>query len=164
MKIYISKGSGKGSTRLSAFDSAIKDAGIYNYNIIHLSSIIPPKTELLIETKYTANPEEYGHKLYAVLAEIRSGVQDNFLGAGLGWYQYEDGSGVFVEHVAEGKNKNDVEKKLTLDINSSLKDLCIFREKDFSSDKIGSLLSFTKVENLPACVVVVATYKTTGWD
>lgn len=164
MKIFISKGKGEGSTKLSSFDSAIKDAGIYNYNIIHLSSIIPPKTELLVGAKYTADPKEYGHRLYAVLAEIRSEIKGNFIGAGLGWYQYEDGSGVFVEHAAEGKNKNDVEKKLTLDISSSLRDLCLFREKNFSTDKIGSLLSVTKVENTPACVVVVATYKTAGWD
>ena len=51
-----------------------------------------------------------------------------------------------------------------LDISSSVRDLCLFREKNFSSDKIGSLLSFTKVENIPACVVVVATYKTAGCD
>lgn len=164
MQIKISRGTGSGSTKLSAFDSAIKDAGIYNYNIIHLSSIIPPGTTLMVEEKYESNPKEFGHKLYAVLAEIRSEAIGNFIGAGLGWYQYEDGSGVFVEHVAEGKNKKDVEEKLTLDISSSLRDLCIFREKNFSPDKIGSLLSVTKVENMPACVVVVATYKTAGWD
>ena len=35
-------GIGKGETALSAFDAALKQAGVYNYNLICLSSIIPP--------------------------------------------------------------------------------------------------------------------------
>ena len=42
MDIKVVCGVGSGKTALSAFDSALKDAGVYNYNLITLSSIIPP--------------------------------------------------------------------------------------------------------------------------
>lgn len=153
---------GTGSTKLSAFDSAIKDAGVYNYNIIHLSSIIPPKSTLLIE-KFPSYPKEYGYKLYAVLAETRSETRGNYIGAGLGWYQFKDSRGVFFEHMAEGKDKEVVEKKLTAGIYSSLKDLCESREIKFIKKKAGILTSYTTVLKQPTCVVVVAAYKTTDW-
>lgn len=37
-------GKGGGKTELNAFDSALVDAGVGNYNLVRLSSILPPNT------------------------------------------------------------------------------------------------------------------------
>ena len=41
MEINVVNGVGEGQTELSAFDAALKDSGVYNYNIMYLSSVIP---------------------------------------------------------------------------------------------------------------------------
>jgi arginine decarboxylase len=40
MRIYVTTGKGEGPTPLAAFDAALIDAGIPNYNLIYLSSVI----------------------------------------------------------------------------------------------------------------------------
>ena len=57
MTIYIASGVGIGKTPLSAFDAALKDAGVYNFNLITLSSVIPPKSVIKLR-KYKAKSEE----------------------------------------------------------------------------------------------------------
>ena len=42
MKIRLSSGRGEGPTPLAAFDAALLDAGVSNYNLLPLSSVIPP--------------------------------------------------------------------------------------------------------------------------
>ena len=68
-KIRISKGVGSGPTPLSAFDAALYTTGIGNYNLIHLSSVIPPNHEPVIE-QVTDNDDisAYGKRLYLVYA------------------------------------------------------------------------------------------------
>ncbi len=45
MKIKVTYGIGEGATKLAAFDRALFDAGIANYNLIKLSSVIPENSE-----------------------------------------------------------------------------------------------------------------------
>ena len=49
MKIKVTYGTGEGLTKLAAFDRALFNAGIANYNLIKLSSVIPKNSEVLIE-------------------------------------------------------------------------------------------------------------------
>jgi arginine decarboxylase len=42
--IPVVTGIGTGSTALSAFDGALRDAGVANYNLIRLSSVVPAHT------------------------------------------------------------------------------------------------------------------------
>ena len=41
MKITVTSGTGEGPTALAAFDAALLNAGVANYNLIYLSSAIP---------------------------------------------------------------------------------------------------------------------------
>lgn len=41
-KYKLTTGSGEGDTALTAFDAALLDAGLGNYNLVKLSSILPP--------------------------------------------------------------------------------------------------------------------------
>src|SRR5579872_6959074 len=104
LKIILSTGAGTGSTRLSAFDAALHDAGVFNYNLIHLSSVIPQNANIVKE-KFHTKPGEHGHKLYCVIAEIRSSEKGKYIGAALGWYQTQsDKKGIFVEQMEIGDN------------------------------------------------------------
>lgn len=47
MQIQISEGVGNGPTELAAFDQALVNAGVANYNLIYLSSVLPPGSEVV---------------------------------------------------------------------------------------------------------------------
>ena len=47
--IVLSTGLGVGPTALAAFDAALLDAGVANYNLICLSSVIPPGRRCAID-------------------------------------------------------------------------------------------------------------------
>ncbi len=163
MNISVVTGSGIGKTTLSAFDAALGDAGVYNYNLITLSSIIPPESTIKRIDKYDSPKEEYGHKLYIIKAEMRSQEAGKYIAAGLGWYQYDDKRGMFVEHEISGETKVAVESEISLRITNSLKDLCKFRRVRFEKSKVKSALSISQVKNSPTCVLSLAVYQSEGW-
>lgn len=45
-KVILTKGIGRGISQVNAFDNALLDAGIANYNLIRVSSIVPPKAKI----------------------------------------------------------------------------------------------------------------------
>lgn len=164
MEIKVVQGVGEGKTTLSAFDSALKDAGVYNYNLIPLSSIIPPSSKVIKIGKYETPESEFGHKLYVIKAEIRSQETGKFIAAGLGWYQYgEDERGVFVEHEVIGETKIAVESEIKQRIKNSLKDLCDFRNVKFVDKKAKSAVSISKIKGNPTSTLVLAIYQAEGW-
>ena len=162
MKIYIATGKGVGKTPISAFDAALKDAGVYNYNLIYLSSIIPPKAKIKFE-KLQENPKEWGNRLYVVKSEMRSRQSGKYIGAALGWCQFDDGRGIFVEHEEIGETKEAVEGNLNEEVRKSLGDMCRLRNVQVNEDRFQLRLCVTKVTDLPASVIVVAVYKSEKW-
>ena len=162
MVITITTGQGYGRTTLSAFDAALKDAGVYNYNLITLSSIIPPGTAIKIRT-FNAPLDEYGNKLYVVRAEMRSRESGKYIGAALGWYQLPDGRGVFVEHEEIGETKDAVEADLIKEVKNSLSDLCKYRNFRATEQDMKMKMSVMKVTDSPACSLVIAVYKSETW-
>lgn len=163
MVIYITTGKGHGKTLISAFDAALKNAGVYNYNIIKLSSIIPPSSVIKIK-KYKANHLSYGDKLYVVKAEYRSRESGKYIGAAIGWYQLADGRGVFVEHEEIGETKEAVESNLRQEVKNSLKDLCRFRKYPVVEKKMKSKINIIQVKDSAACVQVIAVFKSEPWE
>ena len=164
MEINVVCGVGTGKTILSAFDSALKDAGVYNYNLITLSSIIPPGSKVIKAKRYESPPQEYGHKLYVVKAEYRSEEVGKYIAAGVGWYQLEDNRGIFVEHEIKGETRIAVESEISLRIKNSLKDLAKFRNIKFDESKVHTATSITHIKDHPTCVLVLAVYKAEGWE
>ena len=163
MEIQIVTSSGEGRTLLSAFDSALQNAGVSNYNLIVLSSIIPPSSTLVKKRMYTTPPEEFGHRLYVVRAEMRSNEAGKFIAAGVGWYQLEDGRGYFVEHEIVGETKIAVQSEIENRIHNSLSDLCSFRKVRFVKEKAQSAIAVSQVVDKPACVLAVAVYRSEPW-
>lgn len=164
MDIFVVCGVGTGKTTLSAFDNALKSAGVYNYNLITLSSIIPPGSKVNKIRRYKTPLEEYGHKLYVVKAELRSEEVGKFIAAGIGWYQLEEGKGIFVEHEIKGETKVAVESEINLRIKNSLKDLAKFRVMKFDESKIKFAISLTQIKDSPTCVLTLAVYQSEGWE
>src|SRR5262245_36782131 len=97
LRIAIGVGVGEGPTPLAAFDAALVDAGVANYNLIGLSSVIPPAATLVRE-RHVAPAADYGRRLYVVMSQMREGRPGHVAHAGIGWIQDPaSGRGLFVE-------------------------------------------------------------------
>jgi arginine decarboxylase len=159
MKIHIGSGVGAGPTTLAAFDAALNDVGIANYNLLRLSSVIPPNTELEIHKNGINKkmPGEWGDRLYLVMAEIRVDTPNAEAWAGIGWVQdKETGKGLFVEH--EGHSEASVRR----DITNSLNALMATRNIDLGPINM-HVVGRTCVHQ-PVCAMVVAVYQASDWQ
>ena len=163
MNIYVVSAIGEGKTVLSAFDNALQKAGVYNYNLITLSSIIPPGSRIITTTQYSTPVEEFGYKLYVIKAEMRSQKKGEYICSGIGWYGLKDGRGFFVEHELKGKRKNQVQSEIHDRIMYSLEDLCTFRGVPFRKNHVKSSTAITCVKDYPSCALVLAVYQSEGW-
>jgi arginine decarboxylase len=163
--IYVAAGRGRGQTALSAFDAALNEAGILNYNLSKLSSIVPPGSTVEIVQRYEAPEDDYGKMLLVVMAEIRSDVLGKTIGAGLGWYQWGDGRGVFAEHteITDNPDAEAIEADLRRRIERTLQDLCEFRQVAFDSCRLNAVVATNRVLHEPACALAAAIYKAQGF-
>ena len=155
MRIRIASGTASGPTPLAAFDAALQKAGVENYNLIPLSSVIPPGA-VLERAPISTPPSEYGHKLYVVLARheaIRAGEE---AWAGLGWTQEsESGRGLFVE--IHDSSRRAVETG----INATLDGMTRSRPYDYGKNE--SEVTGIVCEGDPVCALVIAVYLSEGW-
>lgn len=87
MQIAMVSAVGHGRTLLSSSDDALRRCGVYNYNLIALSSIVPPQSTIVLTDHYDSPPDEYGYRLYVVKAEMQSDEPGRVIAAGIGWYQ-----------------------------------------------------------------------------
>ena len=128
MIIYVTSGAGEGSTDISAFDAALMAAGIADFNLINLSSIIPEGSEVVAQ-RFKSKDEDYGNRLYVVLQRNIQNIPGREAWAGLGWTQDRSGRGFFVEHEAAGK------KEIEKFIEDSLEDMKSRRLGEFGENK-----------------------------
>ena len=87
-------GSGTGPTAMASYDAALADAGVHNYNLVSVSSMMPPDVE--VDPVGTAGDlGEVGGRLTVV--EARATATDpGTVSAGLAWMQSPSG-GLFYE-------------------------------------------------------------------
>ena len=156
MKIVLTTGTGEGPTPLAAFDAALLDAGVANYNLIHLSSVIPPNTTSE-HRKYVTPADEYGHRLYMVMAHRTALDLGAEACAGLGWTQdRSDGRGLFVE--CTGTSHGEVEEAIQATLSSMIK------SRDLPYGPIECRVESAVCHGRPVCAMVMAVYKAEGWD
>lgn len=91
--IQIVWGTGNGPTELAAYDTALAAAGVHNYNLLTLSSIVPPSCSV-IEVGTARDLGPIGGQLRVV--EAKTITSRGTATAGLGWTIGEKG-GVFIE-------------------------------------------------------------------
>ena len=155
--ITIRTASGSGRTTLSAFDHALLNAGVANFNLVLLSSVIPPaSTVTLVDGALDPVPGTHGDRLYCVLATAYALEPDQQVWAGLGWaVDEETGKGLFVEHSAA------TEADLRRIIDESLGDLIAHRGGGYG--EVRAVTASATSDGRPACALALAAYETTGW-
>lgn len=161
MNIHLASSTGIAKTKLAAFDNALFHAGIANYNLLLLSSVIPPESRLIVHQDgmipSDIMPGTWGDRLYVVMAEHRASTPGEEAWAGIGWVQDEEtGKGLFVEH--EGVSEQEVRQ----DIQDSLQQLMATRKIDLG--KIQMKVQGVKCEDAPVCAMVVAAYQASDWQ
>lgn len=156
--LTLSAGSGSGRTPLSAFDAALRAAGTANFNLVRLSSVIPPGAEVRVVEGGDQILGGHGDLLYCVYAEAHAELPLHEAWAGVAWSLATDGSGrgLFVEH--EGPSREQVERDLT----ASLEDLDAGRGGGYAP--AGRLVTGAVCDGEPVCAVVIAAYRTQGWS
>ena len=163
-EIIVVKGSGIGSTELSAFDAALRDAGIHDHNLITLSSIIPPGVSVR-EGVFSGKKKLMGGRLYVVLSRAFSNKPGVSAVAAIGWLRPEsrksDSCGIFMESAGNS------ERKVVDDVRSSLLSVRATRFPKSTDVTIeGGLCTCSQEcsgKGTVACAVVAAVYKESGW-
>ena len=151
MEIHIVWGEGEGRTEVSAFDKALAMAGIHNYNLIYLSSVIPPDS-VIIESGKIENiaGADVGDMLRVVISRNISTKRGSWISSGLGWVQAEVG-GIFIELSAESRAEDCKER-----IIEGVEDMMSVRDWNWNTE-INVKVVEHKVKN-PSAVAVAAVY------
>jgi arginine decarboxylase len=156
LRISVSPGVGTGPTPLAAFDAALMAAGVHDYNLIALSSVIPPGA-VLERRRHEAPPEDYGRRLYVVLAHETATDAGAGAAAGLGWAcEPRDGRGLFVE--AHGESEDEVRRT----IDGTLEAMTAARGRDYGP--IESEVVSAECTGEPVCALVTAVYASVPWE
>lgn len=145
---------GRGRTRLSAFDRALLEAGVADYNLIPLSSVIPPRSTVT----RGGDPLIGGHgdRLYCVESVAYADRPGEEVAAGLGWVIHPEIGGLFVEHT--GPTVDSVEEQIRL----SLADMADTRGIDFGA--VHSAITTARCEDRPTCALAMAAYAVADWS
>lgn len=157
MHIQVSEGIGIGPTELAAFDQALVHAGVANFNLIYLSSVLPPNSHVTWEKQPKHPQGNWGDRLYVVMAQKRVSMRNQEAWAGIGWMQDpKTRQGLLVEH--EGHSEAEVKA----DIEHSLVALARNRNMEFGPPQMH--IVGTKCTDLPACALVVAVFESAVWQ
>lgn len=156
MNITVTTGTGEGPTPVAAFDAALLAAGVANYNLIYLSSVIPPNSNIR-RSRFQASPDEYGHRLYVVVARHDAIIPGDAAWAGIGWTQEPStGRGLFVE--LHGSTRAAVEG----DIRASLE--FMKAQRPLAYGEIQSEIVGVECRGQPVCALAIAVYRSAGWQ
>lgn len=156
LAIPVTAGAGQGRTTLSAFDAALRAAGVGDFNLVRLSSVIPPGSTVFRSPATERLEGGYGDVLFCVYADSYATTPGTQACAGVGWAQRDgSGEGVFVEHA--GTSPEEVERN----IEASLSDMCASRDGTYSRTQMTAITA--ECVDRPVCAVVVASYQTLSW-
>ncbi len=104
-KMFLTKGVGLHRERLASFEMALRDARIARYNLVAVSSIFPPRCELIDrdEGLEILTPGEIG---FAVMSRLDTNEPSRLIAASLGVAIPKDTDkfGYLAEHHAYGQN------------------------------------------------------------
>jgi arginine decarboxylase len=141
-------GSATGPTSLAAYDAALADAGVANYNLVTLSSVIPagPSIEV-VGTAPDLGPPGEGLNVVQSAATAPPGER---AAAGIGWAQSDSGPGIFYE--VDGTDPEVVRAEISegLDSGKALRDWT-FTEESIRTES-------ATATDVYASAVVLATY------
>jgi len=88
-------GTATGPTALASYDAALAEAGVHNYNLVTLSSVIPAGPDIeVVGTAPNLGPPGEGLTVVQSAATAAPGER---AAAGIGWARSESGPGIFYE-------------------------------------------------------------------
>lgn len=156
--ITVRSASGAARTTLAAFDHALIAAGVANFNLILLSSVIPPgSTVTVVDGAAEPVAGTHGDRLYCVVSTSYAVEPGQQTWAGLGWtVDAASGQGLFVEHSAA------TEADLRRVIDDSLRDMVAHRGGGYG--EVQTVVASATCVDRPACALAVAAYEATGWS
>lgn len=154
-EITLARGVGRGPTTLAAFDTALLDAGVANYNLICLSSVIPPGSRI-VRRRWRTPAHEYGRRLYVVMSHMREDRPGREVHAGVAWVRDADaGHGLFVE-------LHDRERaRLEHDLHATL--MTMQRNRGLQLGPVQAEIASARCDGEPVCALVIAVYGSTPW-
>ena len=153
LDITVRTGSGTGRTVLSSFDHALQLAGVADFNLVTLSSVIPPGSRVRMVN--APLPGDHGDVLFCVRAQAYAEHPGDIVWAGIGWCVDETGGGLFVEH--HGGSEQSVTEQIEL----SLGDMNARRGGGYG--KVHTALASAHCVDEPACALVIAAYRVSSW-
>jgi arginine decarboxylase len=153
-EITVRTGNGQGRTLLSAYDAALQMAGVADFNLLTLSSVIPPNGRVVRERRPLGGG--HGDRLLCVQAVAYADHRGEHVWAGLGWVTDAEGNGLFVEHT--GGSRETVEEQIRF----SLADMVERRERDYGEPDIA--LATAHCVDRPVCAIALAAYQVEGWE
>jgi arginine decarboxylase len=157
MTITVAGGIGFGPTKLAAFDAALREADLDNFNLITLSSVIPSAATIVRADGRGTVSGKWGDRLYVVMAQLRVDTRYEEAVAGLGWIQESgNGRGLFVEHVGH------TEREVRRDILATLDSMAAGRPHiKFGSPDL--VVRSTACAGEPTCALVAAVFENDPW-
>jgi arginine decarboxylase len=153
--IVMARGLGRGPTPLAAFDAALLDAGVANYNLICLSSVIPPGSRIE-RGPWRTPPEHWGQRLYCVLSQLREDRPGHTAHAGIGWVRdASTGAGLFVELHDADRHRLDADLRTTL--------VSMQRSRGIDCGAVHTEVASATCIAQPVCALVIAVYASQPW-
>ena len=155
MNIEIAGSTGTGPTDMAAFDNALLAIGAGNYNLIRLSSMIPPGATVRRVARVDPGGA-WGDRLYTVYADQRTVTRNAEAWAGIGWVQDRaTGVGLLVEH--GGQSEGEVRKDICDSLAAMLADRGM-RPAEPDMCIVGGMCEGTAI-----CALAVAVFRREPW-
>jgi len=106
-KIFLTKGVGKHKEKLASFEMALRNAGIAPFNIVEVSSILPPGCALVSKSSGLKEITP-GQIIHVVMSKNATNEPNRLIGASVGLSIPSDQSmyGYLSEHHSFGENEN----------------------------------------------------------
>ncbi|MGB9721349.1 MAG: pyruvoyl-dependent arginine decarboxylase [bacterium] len=82
-RVFLTKGVGRHKEKLASFESALRDAGIAPFNIVRVSSILPPGAKIVSKTKGLQYLSP-GEIVYTIVAECSTNEPHRLIAAAIG--------------------------------------------------------------------------------
>jgi len=107
-KIFFTRGVGHHKEELRSFELALRDAGIEKYNLVHVSSILPPNCKIVPRAEGIKSLSS-GQIVFCVMARCASNEPRRLIASSLGCAIPADRKmhGYLSEHHAYGENERE---------------------------------------------------------
>jgi len=126
-KVFLTRGVGRHTERLASFEMALRAAGIECYNLVTVSSILPPGCQIIPQEEGLAGMHP-GSIVFTVMSRVSSNEAHRRISASVGVAVPEDidkNWGYFAEHHSFGESREsagEYAEQLAYDMYKSITD------------------------------------------